>query len=461
MRIEKEYKKTGYFWLAGSSEKKIPGTLTIADGGKIDLEVLGNFETESNESLDDAVLGRVIGVVEDDGLITLEDCFYKIKNMAFGGIATSKVHVNSAMSGAEWEKDEEVKFESVSFSVDCLDEWVGISGIKVEHDWEARTASINYSPIEKISAQLDNGMTLEVCFGYTLPGSPAITEAKITQNTYFKLRSEELRDLEEFITVIGQVMNLMCFAMDEVVTVKNISAKTPEIQRSFQNGDSVQVPISIYYESSFHPEKIPNKKWHDMLFSFGAIKSNFGEIVNNWLKAYDYMSPALSLYFSTKKGAQKYLDGKFLALAQGLETYHRRTSTETLMSAESFETLVAEVMENCPPDHAEWLKGRLTHGNEINLGKRLKRIVEPFKAHLGTSGERSKLLRSIVDTRNYLTHYSENLKDTAATGRELWRLCIKMEVIFNLHFLKVIGFTDEEIDAVVKNCYPLNRKIKE
>ena len=68
-----------------------------------------------------------------------------------------------------------------------------------------------------------------------------------------------------------------------------------------------------------------------MLFNFGAIKTNAQEVFNNWLNSYEYLSPALSLYFSTKAGAQKYLDGKFLALAQGLETHHRRTSSETLM----------------------------------------------------------------------------------------------------------------------------------
>ena len=68
-----------------------------------------------------------------------------------------------------------------------------------------------------------------------------------------------------------------------------------------------------------------------MLFNFGAIKTNAQQVFNNWLNSYEYLSPALSLYFSTKAGAQKYLDGKFLALAQGLETHHRRTSSETLM----------------------------------------------------------------------------------------------------------------------------------
>jgi len=198
-----------------------------------------------------------------------------------------------------------------------------------------------------------------------------------------------------------------------------------------------------------------------MLFNFGAIKTNADIIVNNWLNAYEIISPALNLYFSTKTGAQKYLDGKFLALAQGLETYHRRTSDEKLMDEKEFKSLVDAVKSNCPNDKKDWLDGRLMHGNEINLGKRLKKIIEPFKDYLGSSKERSKLLRKIVDTRNYLTHYSEELKPKSAEGNELWLLCQKMEVIFQLHFLKVLGFSNEEIKNVVENCYPLKHKINE
>ncbi|WP_095121088.1 HEPN domain-containing protein [Pseudomonas sp. Irchel s3f10] len=458
MRIEEEYKKTGYFWLPGQEEKKIPGVLSIDDGGKIELEVVGNFSESIASANDNDDISRIIGFVEKDGILTLDDCFYTIRNGLFGGISKSKVRANRAFIGAAWNKEETVTFNSLSFSVDCLDEWVGISGIHVANDWDNDTATISYNPPEKISFSLDNGMKLEICFAYTLPGFPNITEAKITQRAYLRLTSVELRELNEFTAIAFKITNLMCFAMDEVVSLKSMSATSSQIQRTVQEKQH-PIPISIYYQSIPFHEKKPKKTWHEMLFNFGSIKTNAQQVVNNWLNAYDYLYPALNLYFSTKTGAQKYLEGKFLALAQGLETYHRRTSNETLMELALFDSLVEEIITGCPENHAEWLRGRLTHGNEINLSKRLKRITDPFKKHLGTSAERSKMLRKIVDTRNYLTHYSEELKDNSAKGRDLWVLCQKMEVIFSLHFLKVIGFTAEKIDVVVENCYPLKQKL--
>lgn len=461
MRIEEEYVKTGYFWLPEKEDRKIPGTLTISDGGDIELEVVGLFD-ESVEAINgEDDLSRIIGHVEKDGLVTLDKCFYTKKNISFGAISKSKVCVNRVLSGAAYEKNESFTFNSLSFSVDCFDEWVGISGINVDSDWKNKTATISYNPPKDIIFKLDNGMQLEICFAYTLPGFPSTTEAKITQRAYFKLTSEELRPLSDFTEIAFKLTNLMCFAIDDTVTLKNLIAKSSEIQADLGEGKSYPVPIYIYYPSIPFSEKIPNKSWHQMLFSYGAIKSNAQDVFNNWISAYDFIAPALSLYFSTKIGAQKYLDGKFLALAQGLETYHRRTSNEKLMGSSEYQSLVSKVIGNCPEEYLEWLNGRLMHGNEINLGKRLKRIIEPFKDKIGSSKQRNKLIRLIVDTRNYLTHYNEDLKTSAAQGRELWVLCQKMEIIFQLHFLKVIGLNEKEIDSVVENCYPIKRKIKE
>ncbi len=132
MRIEEEYIRTGYFWLPEKDNKKIPGVLIIKDGGDIELEIVGFFDDEVNIFNDNFDIGRIIGHVEKDGLVTLENCFYTQKNSSFfGGISKSKVCVNKVLRGVAYEKDEVVTFNTLSFYVDCMDEWLGISGIKV------------------------------------------------------------------------------------------------------------------------------------------------------------------------------------------------------------------------------------------------------------------------------------------------------------------------------------------
>jgi len=71
MRVEEEYVKTGFFWLPEQDENKIPGIITIKNGGEIELEVVGLFDSNVNKLSDlnsPKLLNRIIGLIEDDGL---------------------------------------------------------------------------------------------------------------------------------------------------------------------------------------------------------------------------------------------------------------------------------------------------------------------------------------------------------------------------------------------------------
>ena len=97
------------------------------------------------------ILAKSSDVQKKTGLVNLEYCFYTKKNFPFGGISKSRVLAHQVLSGAAWDKDEKVTFNTLSFSVDCLDDWVGISGIKVDNDCENKTTTISYKPPETIS----------------------------------------------------------------------------------------------------------------------------------------------------------------------------------------------------------------------------------------------------------------------------------------------------------------------
>lgn len=461
MRITNEYKKSGYFWLPENPDIKIPGTLTIFDGGKIELEVVGLFD-ESIAALngqDD--LSRIVGDVESDGFVTLENCFYKKKNYAFGGIAKSLIYANKVISGVAYDKDELLTFNSISFSVEGLNEWVGITGISVNYSSDYKSATIEYKPQNEIVFHLKSDFKLHIFFAYTLPGFSKTTEAKITQRTYFKLSSENIRELSEFTTLIHQLTYFLCFAVDDTVTIADVTASSNELVTQTEGDKPRPVPIKLYYPSLPFSETKPKIETHKMLFQFHHILENAESIFNNWLNAYTQIRPAIGLYFSAVTGTYKYLDGRFLALAQALETYHRRTSTETLMDVDKFRNLLAQLLWLCPKKHRLWLKGRLYHGNEINLGLRIKRIIEPYRTYLGNSKQRNKLIRDIVNTRNYLTHYNESLELSSAKGIDLWLLCQKIEAIFQLHLLQQLGFTNEEIEMLLKDNYKIKQKFKE
>ena len=468
MRIKDEIKCSGNFWLPSASEKKLPGTLTISDGGKIELEVVGLFDEtvggQNSETSKSGEFQRIVGQIEKYGSVTLDGCFYKKRPLFHYGIAKSLLHVSKALLGLAYDDQEPLLFNALQFSVEGIDEWVDLSGINVDYQDEKPTAVITYAPPEEVSLNLNNGMKLLITFSWTLPGLPHTTEAKITQKTYFNLVSQQERPLTDFTSIAHKLTTFLCFAIDKTVCINQITATVNAIRRDpndqdINNGEPEPVSIPLYYARPPYTKEVPTIERYHMLFRYQAIKAKAEQIINNWLQAYDKFEPALNLYFGVATGGVRYLDDKVLALAQGLEIYHRRTSDETRMDKSNFESLRQTLKAQCPEEHRKWLSERLKYGNELSLRQRIKRIIEPFKKFIGDENQREKLIGSIVDTRNYLTHHDESLESRATSGDELSRLYRKMETIFQLCILQELGFTQTEIESVLDKSYRLRKKL--
>lgn len=461
MRLSEPIEKSGYFWLPGKTENRLPGILRIAETGGATLDVTGIFG-DTIAALNDTTsdLNRIVGIIENGDLVTLEHCLYKNRNISFGGISKSTIYANFVLSGVQYDEGELITFSKLNFSVEGLDEWLMVSGLRVEHSQDYRNASIHFTPPKEIAIQLPDGVRLAFTFGWTLPGAPIITEAKITQKAYISLTSSSLRAIEDFLAIVFKINNFLCFASDETVSLDSATAYSYEITRSMSDGKKQDVPIKIYYESIPLSEIKPKIHWHRMLFHYGDIATQLETVLNNWLNNYEASEPAFNLYFASKSGAHRYLDGRFLSLAQGIETLHRRNSKETLMRKNEFDDLVATILKGCPIEKEKWLKTKLEYANEIPLRQRLRQMLEPFVNLYGDPKQRKHFIGKVIDTRNYLTHYDKKLSQKAAGEEELWKLCMKLEGLFQLHFLRLIGLSGESINTLTKNNHALRSKLE-
>ena len=466
MRIREEFKRLGNFWLPSAPKRKIPGTLSISDGGNIELEVAGHFHDDIEEALltlfndDSDDLKRIVGLVEGYGEVTLDDCYYKGPFNFIGSPFKFFIHVGRVFTGVAYNEDEIPLFNTLTFSVEGIDEWVGISGINVDYQREESelTATISYQPPANVSLNLGNGMQLLIRFTWTVPEFLCIKEARISQKTYFELVSENERELYEFTSVVHKIATFLCLAIDQTVSLNSMKATSDNRRRGIWDGTTELIPINIYSPSQLYAKDEPRIYQEEMLFGFEQIQNDAEKRIKNWIAVYDKITPALNLYFLAKMGTQTYLAERFMALVQGLEAYHRRTSDEKRMDEAEFEELVENLVDQCPEEHREWLSRELKYSNEVSLSKRLRDIIKPFKDVIGNRTKRENLIDKIVKTRNYLTHYDRSLASEAAKGKDLESLCLKMELLFQLHFLQLIGFNREQIDSLLADSIPLRRR---
>ena len=374
---------------------------------------------------------RIVGhieKIEKDEKVTLDDCYYKTLPLSLtGGISKSLIHVGKVFTGVRYHEGTSPVFNTLTFSVEGIDEWVGISGIEVAPQFENHAATISYQLPADVSLNLDSDMQLLITFKWTPPGFPIIKEARISQKTYFKLISQEARKLDDFLSVVHKITNFLCFAIDQTVSLDDMEVASDNLHQDFGEGRTKKVSISIYYSSLPYSKDEPKIRQHDMLFGFGKIQSDVQEKIKNWIETYEETYPAFDLYFSAKTGEQPYLDVNFLTLARGLEAYHKRKFDE----------------------------------RSVALDQRIRCIIEPFKEIIGDEDERSNLICKIANTRNDLTHSNLDLNPQITDDKDLWTLYLKVELLFQLLLLWSIGFSLEDINSIVANCRQLQWKLNQ
>ena len=314
------------------------------------------------------------------------------------------------------EEDTSLRFDTFSFSVEGIDEWVGISGIEVDTRFEDSATTILYNRPEDISFNLKDDMQLLITYAWTSPGFPSNRRAEVSQKTFFKLISKDSCEVDAFISIAQKIVAFLCFVMNEIVCLDSMSATSDNLRQDIGDGSTALIPVEIYCPSWPYTKNEPAIDEWDMLFKYEDRQNRVESIINRWIDNYELIAPALDLYFLTKAGTLPTLNLQFLTLVQALEIFHRRTS-----------------------------------GGKLSLGNRLEKMTEPFGNFMG--GERrTGLIGNIVITRNYLTHGDSKLEKKAAKGRLLEVICLKMNALFRLQFLKLIGFTEEEIDDIVDKC---------
>lgn len=458
MRLDETYERSGRFWIDGDEDNVVSGTLKVENGGRIALHILGSFPTEDRKNPLSTEIPKILGEVSADGYVTLENCFYIKRGIRILTLAESVIGAEFLYIGAGISGDDKCLFDSFTFSIDGMDDWLEITGINTELDIESKSAAINYKLPEPIELGYIDGMESSIVFSFEIDEGRYITESKISQHAFFNLRSADPITTNEFSMTAHKICTLLCLATDKTLNIKNLTA-TNDIY--FRNKEKCRkIKFKIYYESLPFSEKKPVTYSKGMLFPYKSIKDNYKDIFQRWVKAYEDIGPSLSLYFKTKGSSGFYIQSQFLYYAQSLEALHRRTASGTMHPEEDFKKVIEDMIEVCPDQYKDYVRERFKFANEPSLRRRLKELITPFRTYFGSSENREKLVTNIVDARNYYTHYGKDASGVASDTGKLYLITLKMEALLQLQFLRHIGFTEGEISDFVKYSRVTSRKFE-
>lgn len=412
MRIPEPIETPGLFWLPETPDNQLPGVLRISESGEVTLEVIGLLR-HHRASVDEERIGRIVGKVDKGQSATLDNCLIQKEG---SNLSKSTIYAHLAFIGVDCAKQEELEFSKLHFSVDGLSEWLSISGFKSKHDPKSGSHSIHYRHPKKVPVVLPNGIEMDFLFNHTLSSesSPNIKKS-ITQGSCVSLSLNEPQSIEYLLSLVNQICLFLSFAVDQNISVEYIR---------LMDRDDPLISINMYGEIGHYSEQRPRIRLGEILFTYKNIGHQVEQALTAWLESFEKYESAFNLYFASRSDNVRYLDVRFLMLAQGIEILHRKSSREDLI-----------------------------------LRERVERLVDCFSGLFGGAKARRCFVKKVADTRNYLTHYSSRGKKKAASEDELMHLYRKLEALFQLHLMRLIGFDSKSIEIVANEVDSLRHKL--
>ncbi|MCY3923468.1 MAG: hypothetical protein OXG27_13900 [Chloroflexi bacterium] len=199
-----EFDDLGFFWLPDDpkAKERVPGVLRASAQGAITLETFGLADGEPHSLASDLTLRdgeatrRILGVTRERGFVTLEDCLRtgsSIEARSQGLIFSSATFLATWLFvGISSETQEGVRFSKVKFDVEGLDEWLALSGIRVEADVMQGRATITFQQPDSLDLPgLLDGEYGKIGFGYSIPSAWEETKrVGVSQSAYVELSTD-------------------------------------------------------------------------------------------------------------------------------------------------------------------------------------------------------------------------------------------------------------------------------
>lgn len=428
----------GVWWLPGQTENEsLTGTVSVV-AGKTELEVMGSFgrellsETARSRqyslSLEDKA--RVLGISTDGKKVTLEDLSERGSTVNLPGIETARYGAAAALVGKHFSAEEDVAFDEVAIRASDLNAWTQTTGFSFSFELEELEGQngnalvgteVRYAAPEEIHIPLARGEEVFIRFNAPSKGiGPGSDHVEISQEAALHLRFAKRADLRTVFRRVGELRNFLSLAVGRPVSVLSVTG----YQDDFTRGQTTfPQPIEIYWEMPNNSEP-PTKSRHstEMLFTLKEAHPEISTVMKRWFQRQSRLEPVFNLFFGTLFHPSLYLEVRFLAYAQAIETYDYRRRRR--LGRKHLAERMRDVLAQC---------------RTVS-----KRIVG------AEDGELDEFIARFKDARNYYTHYNPRLEKKAAKGAALLLLTIQLQAILEMSLLRELGFSVRQVDAILE-----------
>jgi hypothetical protein len=453
----------GIWWLPEQPDLQISGTLLFENEKKISLELLGSFHELKTFGAGNFFQPEIILGVTDNGLIcTLFRNFETRNQLNIPGIQNSIIESQYLFIGKHFNARNEICFSSLQVNFTNLENWLALTPFSMEipdkikngvwkliHKWPSEFIA----KIEKFNSKIESTHEFKT-------EGDHIRNAIWKSKAYLKITPDKPKHFKWYWSVIYDLCNFLTLLIGATTYITHVKAYGDDIE--INPGQKTKETIELFFT-----QKKPgiNEGLHpfEMIIPFPRIAEKIDKVISLWFsKSQDFRS-VYDLFFGTFYNPGMYLQFQFLSLMQAIESFHRVTKVGKYLSDEDWkpyrEKLANEISVELDSGHRESLKSRIKYGNEYSLRKRLSELLQSIDGKtLSVLSPTNKYFTGIVvDTRHYLTHYDDELKDSSLKGADLYWANQRLRIFLTILLLKEIDIEENVILESMKENNKINQ----
>lgn len=447
-RLQFQYR--GQWFLPTHSDDKITGTLRFDSENEAKLELIGKFK-----SLDTVPKSVVLiqGIATNGLLITLYKCFCLSIKDGLNGNYESDWSISVVLTGAHFDKKDDMEFNKASASLVNLAQWLDVSGFsKITVNTSQSEFDIKYKLPELINFSLKDGVSMGFEFFMSWPRFEW-SKLNFQQTSRFFIEDKQTAlPLDEILEYMASFADFLTFATFQPTSFQTFYVETQKLVFP-ESKNNTPMPIKVFFVN-----RVPLLKNfgqpHFFLFRFKDINL---QMLQKWFVEKDILQPVVDLLGDYLCYPNKFNEGVFLRIAQAVETFHRRKRGGSDLTEAEHQQRLLTVLEAIPEEHREFVEGKLKNSNEPYLRKRLEALLGEFNTPVLNKviPEIKAFCQKVVDKRNYYTHYDKRIQPLTSDRSLLFSLTEKLKLLLVYCLLCEIGFLKEQVDGQVSGC--LNR----
>lgn len=451
---------TGKWWLPEFAEQPIAGTLEYTNG-KISLTTIGGFLKPRSVELgvvpkDFERLPVIHGLSVNGDRFTLLESSEANRTFASHGEGSAEWSATWLLVGVHSDGLKSLKVVELSFDSTQVTSFLCHSHFSTTPNAEGRSWTVNYVKPEKTRVRLESHRaTLEFDSSLSVrEGHAAVALTVVSPITVVADSPESLTDW--FMPKMQQCSRLLALLTDHPISIKWVRV-TLENDQSY--------PWVLYRTGPLN-ELPKDEHPFSLLFRHTDIQDSFASIVEKWFSTSHVLSSAINLFTSAHRDAGSDLEGRFLTATQSLEAFSRATTQSEYMEDAAYQEvrqiLVDAIPKTVSSGHREKLKSQIRYGNEHSLRKRITGLIESLSgpAHACFCKSPEDFTAGVVDTRNYLTHLTDELRPKALTGPALFWANRKILMLLRILLLKYLGISEDVVVARIKGHGQLMQELE-